>query len=187
MLVSILVLEGSSKGFTVWVVLFGFDFVSPLLSDTLLSGSFYFSCSPSFLEIDLLLGVLLCLVGFQLTSLSMALLSWNVCGLGNEETVRALKNAAFKSNPSIIFLSETKQKKKNIYEEDKNKNEIQQCLLEPEGIAGGLALWWMDDTRVTILNSCRNFIDVNISMYGEADWFDTFIYGPLYAEEKGSF
>ncbi|KAK8531872.1 hypothetical protein V6N12_053331 [Hibiscus sabdariffa] len=42
----------------------------------------------------------------------MSIMSWNVRGLGNKETVRALKNASFKYKLGIIFLSETKKKKR---------------------------------------------------------------------------
>ncbi|KAL4364332.1 hypothetical protein GQ457_04G021630 [Hibiscus cannabinus] len=41
---------------------------------------------------------------------SIAMLAWNVRGLGNKDIIRALKNFVFKFNPCIIFLRETKQK-----------------------------------------------------------------------------
>ncbi|KAK8559003.1 hypothetical protein V6N12_042292 [Hibiscus sabdariffa] len=59
--------------------------------------------------------------------------------------------------------------------------------IEPIGIAGGLALWWSSDVKVSILQYDKNFIDTTISMNGEAEWFGTFIYAPPYEEEKMSF
>ncbi|KAL4384957.1 hypothetical protein GQ457_15G009130 [Hibiscus cannabinus] len=44
----------------------------------------------------------------------MALLAWNVRGLGNKDTVRALKNICFKHKNDIVFLSETKQKRRYL-------------------------------------------------------------------------
>ncbi|KAL4383076.1 hypothetical protein GQ457_15G021680 [Hibiscus cannabinus] len=107
----------------------------------------------------------------------MSLMSWNVRGLGNKETTRALKNVAFKFNPSIIFLSETKMKFNNAF------------YVHPEGIAGarGLAPWWMNDTKVIILKSGRQLIDTEISVNGEEIWFGIFIYGPPYTKENESF
>ncbi|KAK8572361.1 hypothetical protein V6N12_028416 [Hibiscus sabdariffa] len=58
---------------------------------------------------------------------------------------------------------------------------------EPNGTAGGLALWWNEDASVNTLKSGKNFIDTRLSIKAETDWFGTFIYGPLYAEEKQQF
>ncbi|KAL4347364.1 hypothetical protein GQ457_17G006780 [Hibiscus cannabinus] len=41
----------------------------------------------------------------------MALVAWNVRGLGKKDIVRALKNVCFKYKNDIVFLSETKQKR----------------------------------------------------------------------------
>ncbi|KAK9000663.1 hypothetical protein V6N11_081152 [Hibiscus sabdariffa] len=59
--------------------------------------------------------------------------------------------------------------------------------VEPEGAAGGLALWWCDDAHITILHSRKNIIDTKISMKGENVWFGSFVYGPPYDDEKLSF
>ncbi|KAK8993388.1 hypothetical protein V6N11_033498 [Hibiscus sabdariffa] len=59
--------------------------------------------------------------------------------------------------------------------------------VEPEGIAGGLALWWSSNVKLAILGEDRNFIDTSISIHGEEDWFGTFIYVPPYAEDKQKF
>ncbi|KAK8988620.1 hypothetical protein V6N11_030003 [Hibiscus sabdariffa] len=55
------------------------------------------------------------------------------------------------------------------------------------GIAGGLALWWNNDVKLTVLHHGKNFIDTVISINGEEEWFGTFIYAPSYAEEKQVF
>ncbi|KAK8571592.1 hypothetical protein V6N12_027672 [Hibiscus sabdariffa] len=59
--------------------------------------------------------------------------------------------------------------------------------VEPEGIAGGLALWWSQEVKLTVLHYDKNFIDTGISINGEPEWFGTFIYAPPYEEEKQCF
>ncbi|KAK8997934.1 hypothetical protein V6N11_012470 [Hibiscus sabdariffa] len=59
--------------------------------------------------------------------------------------------------------------------------------VEPDGVAGGLALWWSSNVKLSILEEDKNFIDTSISIQGEEDWFGTFIYAPPYAEKKQEF
>ncbi|KAK9030714.1 hypothetical protein V6N11_032128 [Hibiscus sabdariffa] len=60
-------------------------------------------------------------------------------GLGNKDTVRALKNATFNHRADIVFLSEMKQKKRYL-EKIRMKMKFDNAFyIEPEGIAGGLA------------------------------------------------
>ncbi|KAK9004232.1 hypothetical protein V6N11_002039 [Hibiscus sabdariffa] len=117
----------------------------------------------------------------------MVVMAWNVRGLGNRVTVRALKNSMVKFKPNIVFLSETKQKKRYL-EKIKMKMKMDHSFyVEPSGLAGGLSLWWTNDTQVTILKHEKHFIDAMISVNGETEWFGTFIYGPPYREEKQAF
>ncbi|KAK8999419.1 hypothetical protein V6N11_070586 [Hibiscus sabdariffa] len=59
--------------------------------------------------------------------------------------------------------------------------------VEPEGIAGGIALWWSNEVKLSVLHYDRNFIDAKISINGEPEWFGTFIYAPPYSGEKHEF
>ncbi|KAK9018547.1 hypothetical protein V6N11_001519 [Hibiscus sabdariffa] len=59
--------------------------------------------------------------------------------------------------------------------------------VEPEGIAGGLALWWSQEVKLSVMHYDKNFIDIVISINGEPEWFGTFIYAPPYEEEKQCF
>ncbi|KAK8976329.1 hypothetical protein V6N11_074204 [Hibiscus sabdariffa] len=56
-----------------------------------------------------------------------------------------------------------------------------------EGIAGGLALWWTNDVKLSVLTHDKNLTDTVISINGEDKWFGTFIYAPPYEEEKQEF
>ncbi|KAK8508676.1 hypothetical protein V6N12_032672 [Hibiscus sabdariffa] len=97
----------------------------------------------------------------------MALLAWNVRGLGNKNNVRALKNICFKHKSDIVFLSETKQKKRYL-EKIRMKMKLENAFyVEPTGIAGGLALWWSLNVNLIVLQYDKNFIDTAISINGE--------------------
>ncbi|KAK9009078.1 hypothetical protein V6N11_080550 [Hibiscus sabdariffa] len=117
----------------------------------------------------------------------MAVMAWNVRGLGQQETVRALKNMIFKFKPRVVFLSETKQKKRYLEKIRMKMKMHNSFYVEPIGKAGGLALWWTNDTSVNVLNHGRNLIDTRLSINGEEEWFGTFIYGPPYDAEKQHF
>ncbi|KAK8996479.1 hypothetical protein V6N11_081751 [Hibiscus sabdariffa] len=117
----------------------------------------------------------------------MAILAWNVRGLGNRETVRALMNSIRKSQSDIVFLSETKQKRRYL-EKIKMKMKLEHSFyVEPIGLAGGLALWWSKDFQIKILGHGKYFIDAEVSGRGEPAWFGTFIYGPPYKDQKRDF
>ncbi|KAK8551543.1 hypothetical protein V6N12_040179 [Hibiscus sabdariffa] len=59
--------------------------------------------------------------------------------------------------------------------------------VEPIGLADGLALWWNNEIKLSVLHFDKNFIDTIISLNGEEEWFGTFIYAPPYESEKQDF
>ncbi|KAL4309661.1 hypothetical protein GQ457_01G027200 [Hibiscus cannabinus] len=79
----------------------------------------------------------------------MATLTWNVRGLGNKDTVRALKNLIQKYQLDIIFLSETKQQKRYLEKIRMKMKMIHSFYVEPNGVAGGS---W-DENKLTNLFS----------------------------------
>ncbi|KAK8482329.1 hypothetical protein V6N11_035672 [Hibiscus sabdariffa] len=111
----------------------------------------------------------------------------NVRGLGNKDTVRALKNAVFKYRDDIIFLSETKQKKRYIKKIHMKLKIDNVFYVELDGISGGLALWWSNDVKLFIVHYDKNFVDTKISINREIEWFVTFIYAPSYTKDKQRF
>ncbi|CAL9010119.1 unnamed protein product [Prunus brigantina] len=59
---------------------------------------------------------------------------------------------------------------------------------DPDGIAGGLSLWWNDDLDIQILSSSKNVIDTAIiSRNGECSKRITWVYGTPYRVEKDVF
>ncbi|KAK8975345.1 hypothetical protein V6N11_063307 [Hibiscus sabdariffa] len=59
--------------------------------------------------------------------------------------------------------------------------------VEPIGIAGGLAMWWSNEVKLSVLHHDKNLIDTVISINREVEWFGTFIYAPPYEKEKQEF
>ncbi|KAK8504026.1 hypothetical protein V6N11_047706 [Hibiscus sabdariffa] len=117
----------------------------------------------------------------------MAVMAWNVRGLGNKETVRALKNSIKKFQPNIVFLSESKQLKRYL-EKIRMKMKMEYSFyIDPIRVAGGLVLWWSKDTQIRIQKYGKHYIDAGISVNGEPEWFGTFIYGPPYKDENIAF
>ncbi|KAK8584309.1 hypothetical protein V6N12_068554 [Hibiscus sabdariffa] len=107
----------------------------------------------------------------------MAIVSWNVRSLEKSETIRTLKFLIDKHRLSI-FLSETKQQgkyleRKRVWFKFANSHYVHPC-----GIGGGLALWWNEETDLTILSSHKHLIDTKISINKEELWFCSFVYGP---------
>ncbi|KAK8483041.1 hypothetical protein V6N11_081882 [Hibiscus sabdariffa] len=118
---------------------------------------------------------------------SIVVMAWNVRGLGNKKTVRALRNSVWKFQLDIVLLSETKQQKRYV-EKIKMKMKTEHLFyVALTGLAGGLSLWWTKDTQRKILQYGKHFIDAEISIRGETGWFKTFIYGPPYKQEKREF
>ncbi|KAK9044806.1 hypothetical protein V6N11_058697 [Hibiscus sabdariffa] len=91
----------------------------------------------------------------------MSIVAWDVRGLGNRDIVRALKDVISKLYGSFY--------------------------VDPQGLASGLALWWIADVQIGVIRESSNFIDVSVSVTGEEGWFFTFIYGLPYREEKHQF
>ncbi|KAK8557554.1 hypothetical protein V6N12_009784 [Hibiscus sabdariffa] len=59
--------------------------------------------------------------------------------------------------------------------------------VDPVGKGEGLALWWSNTVSMLVLSSGKIFIDTMVSIWGEEDWFITFIYSSPYADEKQTF
>ncbi|KAK8535423.1 hypothetical protein V6N12_056941 [Hibiscus sabdariffa] len=93
-------------------------------------------------------------------------------GLGNKETVRALKNSIKKFQPDIVFLSETKQSKRYL-EKIRMKMKLEHSFyIDPIGTAGGFALWWSKDTQINVLMHEKHYIDNEFfCKNGEPVWF----------------
>ena len=70
----------------------------------------------------------------------MISLEWNCRGLGNLRTVRVLGELVQRWNPKIIFLSETKIKKKAMEKIMEKINFVNGLIVPRKGRGGGLAM-----------------------------------------------
>jgi len=102
--------------------------------------------------------------------------SWNCRGLGNPQTVQRLGEIHKKFSPDITFLTETKNSNDFVLRKCASLAYPNSHLVPPTGHgAGGLALLWKQGISVTILFSCKHYIDTEI-MYENKSFFATFIH-----------
>ncbi|TYG79802.1 hypothetical protein ES288_D02G166300v1 [Gossypium darwinii] len=72
----------------------------------------------------------------------MNIVAWNCRGLGQQHSVRALRDVYQKHNPDIIFLSETKQRGSKLEKLRNRLGYVYSKYADPTGTAGGLSWWW---------------------------------------------
>ena len=73
-------------------------------------------------------------------------------------TVRVLKELYRKYDPDFVFLMETKKNHK-MEKFRKRMGFGESMYVEPEGLSGGLALWWKKEVMVRVLIGNKNLID----------------------------
>lgn len=56
--------------------------------------------------------------------------------------------------------------------------------IPPQGLSGGLALFWKEEIELEVLSSSPNFIDTHIKSNGKISSFITFIYGMPQQENR---
>lgn len=107
----------------------------------------------------------------------MSLLAWNCRGLANSRAVQFLKNTVYQYRPSIIFLSETLVKSNIIADICRVIGFSFYHVGDVQGHGGGLALLWMTDGGVQVMDSCSNYIDFEVFHDEVGKWRCTGIYG----------
>ncbi|KAL0411165.1 UNVERIFIED_CONTAM: hypothetical protein Slati_3706200 [Sesamum latifolium] len=108
---------------------------------------------------------------------AMKLIAWNCQGLGSPWTVRSLAELVRFHNPALVFLSETKCKKRkcDILKERFNMFGVH---VDSKGKSGGLILLWRKDMNVILHSFSDAHIDVGVaSEDGSGGWRFTGIYG----------
>lgn len=92
----------------------------------------------------------------------MKILSWNVQGMGNPRTFRALRHIIRSHHPQLVFLMETKLRGNKG---DKLRRDLQfECglVVPSEGQSGGLMLLWQSGTDVVIRSYSKGHIDAMV-------------------------
>lgn len=89
----------------------------------------------------------------------MKILCWNCQGLGTPLTVQALRVLVTQERPSIIFIMETKNQEQKVLRLRRRLHFQNSFLVDPEGTAGGLAIFWDDQVIISIESSLVNVIN----------------------------
>ena len=81
----------------------------------------------------------------------MISLGWNCRGLGNLQTVRVLGKLVQQWDPKIVFLLETKIKKKAMEKVMEKINFVNGLIVPRKGRGRGLALLWKREIDLEIM------------------------------------
>ncbi|XP_021775080.1 uncharacterized protein LOC110738941 [Chenopodium quinoa] len=95
----------------------------------------------------------------------MKILSWNIFGLGNPRSVRALQDLCWRERPELVFVMETKVDA-SILNKIRNRCGYSNGLcLSSNGSSGGVGFWWKDVNVDIVSYSLHHFhanvLDVN--------------------------
>jgi len=108
----------------------------------------------------------------------MIALGWNCRGLGNLRIVRVLHEFVQWWDPKIIFLTETKLKKKTMEKETEKLGFTNGLIIPSSGRSGGSALLWKKDITVEVQGYSANHIDAIVTVPSSGfKWRITGFYG----------
>ena len=108
---------------------------------------------------------------------SMSLLSWNCRGLGNPQTVNALKKVIRLEDPGVVFLLETKSDVDWVIFVRDQCGFSESFIVPSDGLRGGLALFWKSEIRMGVRNSSLSYIDAVVEGDSLGCWQLTGFYG----------
>ena len=80
----------------------------------------------------------------------MRALGWNCRRLGNPRLVWVLRNLVQQWDPDLVFLSETKLKKRSMEKKKVSVGFINGLVIPSYGRSGGLALLWRKEITVDV-------------------------------------
>ncbi|KAF8095652.1 hypothetical protein N665_0327s0008 [Sinapis alba] len=106
----------------------------------------------------------------------MRILSWNCRGMGSKATISYLREIWHKHKPDFLFQSETKQDLDFAQSFQGHFGYDKLVTVDPNGMSGGLALYFNNEYQVSILFSSNRMIDVEAVVFGTRV-FMTFVYG----------
>ena len=92
----------------------------------------------------------------------MNILSWNLQGLGNPWTVRALKHFLKVQNPDIGFLMETRLKANEIDGLRLSFQNFNFFVVDSTGRSGGLILMWKKQINIYVSSFSSHHIDFSL-------------------------
>ena len=78
----------------------------------------------------------------------MRVLVWNCQGVGSTLTIPHLREVSNLLSPSMMFLSETKNREKYMDRVKEKLNFANSCVVESMNRSGGMALLWKDEVKI---------------------------------------
>ena len=94
---------------------------------------------------------------------TMIALGWNCRGLGSLRSVRVLGELVQRWDPNVVFLMETKIKKKAMEKVMEKIKFVNGLVVPSEGRSGGLAMLWKREVQLEIMGYSRNHIDAIVT------------------------
>ncbi|KAG7582623.1 Zinc knuckle CX2CX4HX4C [Arabidopsis suecica] len=91
-------------------------------------------------------------------------------------TIQTLKEMRRDHFPDILFLLETKNSSNHVLNMKQWLGYDNVHIIDPEGLSGGLALFWKASYEVEVLHSDKRIIDTKIKL-GSLWFFTSFVYG----------
>ncbi|XP_060969989.1 uncharacterized protein LOC115713780 [Cannabis sativa] len=107
----------------------------------------------------------------------MNVLSWNCRGLGNQRAFQFLKEIVSQKKPNFIFLCETKSDKSKMQRVGRALGFEGMFIVEAQGSAGGLVMFWRFQAEGRLLGYSTNHIDIMVSSPERGERRLTGVYG----------
>ncbi|XP_072090561.1 uncharacterized protein [Arachis hypogaea] len=92
--------------------------------------------------------------------------SLELSGFGETLTIHTLKGICKSQSPEIMFISETKNQSRQVKIKLQAFSYENWHIVNPSGMAGGLALAWKDSINVQIINSGEFFVAAEVKEFG---------------------
>lgn len=92
----------------------------------------------------------------------MKMLSWNVRGMGNDQTFIALQKFLQLYRTQLIFLYENKLRSVQMDKVGKKLKMENYFIVSSTGQSGGLAMLWNSETKVNITSFSNHHIDAEV-------------------------
>ncbi|XP_050222303.1 uncharacterized protein LOC126672395 [Mercurialis annua] len=116
----------------------------------------------------------------------MKTFSWNLQGMGNPWTVRALKHYVRANDPDIIFLMESRLYLFELSFFKFSFSCYNYFVVDARGRSGGLILMWKKDVDINIASYSQNHIDFEYNCLNDGlKWRGTGVYGWPEAGSRG--